>query len=251
MFLTYLWRELRRRSKQAIVVAVGLAIGIGLVVTVSATSAGVPKAKGKVLHSLYGVGTAMTVSKTATPGSFGPQHFGGFNGTGASGTRPAAGTSISRNVLRPTFGESTFSSSAVDHIAKLPGTAASVGGLLLNDTSFSGTIPAPTTGASGGGFARGGGGPNFTISSFTVDGVQLTSSDVGPLSASAVKKGSYFTSSDTKADVALVSSSYAKSDAVKVGSTLTVAGTSVKVIGIADTASQSADVYLPLATAQT
>lgn len=252
MFFTYLRRELRRRSKQAIVVAVGLAIGIGLVVTVSATSAGVSKAQGQVLHSLYGVGTAMTVSKTAKPGSFGPQHFGGFTGPGGSGTRPAAGTHISRNTLRPTFGTSPFSSATVGRIAKLHGTSASVGGLLLNDTSFSGTIPSQAAGASGGGFTPGGagGGPNYTISSFSVDGIQITSSDVGPVAASAVTKGSYFTAKDAKADVAVVSSSYAKSDKLAVGSNLTVAGTSMKVIGIANTSSQSADVYLPLATVQ-
>ena len=51
--------------------------------------------------------------------------------------------------------------------------------------------------------------------------------------------------------MAIVSASYAKADKLAVGSHLTVAGTSVKVIGIADVASGSSDVYLPLGTAQT
>jgi threonine/homoserine/homoserine lactone efflux protein len=38
LFLTYLNRELRRRRRQALVVALGLAVGIGLVFTVSAAS---------------------------------------------------------------------------------------------------------------------------------------------------------------------------------------------------------------------
>ena len=63
MFFTYLWRELRRRARQAIFIAMGLALGIGLVITVTAASAGVKNAQSSVLHSLYGVGTDITVTK--------------------------------------------------------------------------------------------------------------------------------------------------------------------------------------------
>ena len=54
MFFTYLRRELRRRSRQAVVISLGFALGIGLVITVIAASAGVKSAQGKVLHALYG-----------------------------------------------------------------------------------------------------------------------------------------------------------------------------------------------------
>ena len=57
MFFTYLRRELRGRMRQAVLIASGLAVGIGLVITVTALSAGVRNAQGTVLHSLYGVGT--------------------------------------------------------------------------------------------------------------------------------------------------------------------------------------------------
>ena len=40
MFLTYLTRELRRRGRQAFVIALGLALGIGLTITVTAASPG-------------------------------------------------------------------------------------------------------------------------------------------------------------------------------------------------------------------
>ena len=63
MFFTYLRRELRRRMRQAILIAFGLAVGIGLVITVTALSAGVRNAQGTVLHSLYGVGTDVTVTQ--------------------------------------------------------------------------------------------------------------------------------------------------------------------------------------------
>jgi ABC-type lipoprotein release transport system permease subunit len=49
MFFTYLRRELRRRMRQAVFIAVGLAFGIGLVITVNAASSGVKAAQGTVL----------------------------------------------------------------------------------------------------------------------------------------------------------------------------------------------------------
>ncbi len=64
MFLTYLWRELRRLVRQASFITVGLAFGIGLAITVTAASGEVKTAQASVLHSLYGVGTDITVTKT-------------------------------------------------------------------------------------------------------------------------------------------------------------------------------------------
>ncbi len=248
MYLTYIRRELRRRSKQAIVVAVGLAIGIGLVMTVSATSTGVENAQLQVLHSLYGVGTDMTVTKTASAGSGGPQHFSGFGGNAESA--PAAGTQISRNTLRPTPGSATLPAADVSKVASLSGAAAATGGLVLTDTSFSGTISSATSGAGTGATRSTGAGSSFDISSFSVDGVQISKSGVGPLDAAEVAKGSYFSSSDNTAMVAIVSSSYAGQQSLSVGSTVTVAGDSLSVIGIARMPSGSADVYIPLGTAQ-
>ena len=93
MFFTYLRRELRRRIRQAIFIALGLALGIGLVITVTAASSGVRDAQATVLHSLYGVGTDITVTQTPTAGSGGPTGF-GFRGRVGSLSRPAAGTKI-------------------------------------------------------------------------------------------------------------------------------------------------------------
>ena len=73
MFFTYLRRELRRRMRQAIFIALGLALGIGLVITVTAASSGVKDAQAQVLHSLYGVGTDVTVTQTPKAGSVHPR----------------------------------------------------------------------------------------------------------------------------------------------------------------------------------
>jgi putative ABC transport system permease protein len=63
MFGIYLKRELSRRKKAALVIAMGLALGIALVITVNSVSAGMQQAQDKVLKSLYGLGTDMTVTK--------------------------------------------------------------------------------------------------------------------------------------------------------------------------------------------
>src|ERR1700683_371208 len=79
MFFTYLRRELRRRIRQAIFIALGLAGGIGLVITVTAASSGVKSAEGSVLKNLYGVGTDATVTKNPTVGSFAAGRPSNFN----------------------------------------------------------------------------------------------------------------------------------------------------------------------------
>ena len=52
MFLTCLIRELRGRRRQAILTALGLAVGAGLLITASAASDGVANAYAAVLHAL-------------------------------------------------------------------------------------------------------------------------------------------------------------------------------------------------------
>jgi putative ABC transport system permease protein len=251
VFFTYLGRELRRRRKQAMVVAFGLALGIGLVVTVSSASAGVKAAQTTVLHSLYGVGTDMSVTQPASAGTGGPTRFRFGGGTG---TRPAAGTKFSRNTLAPTPGEATLASSAVASISKLSGVSAATGGLELNDTSISGTFGSFGFGGGGGGgfgsaSSSSGSPPPVSFSSFSVAGVQPSSTGVGLLTASEITSGRYFTSTDST--VAIVASSYATQHSLKVGSTVDVAGKSLKVVGIADMPSGSTtDVFVPLGEVQ-
>src|SRR5258708_463907 len=90
MFFTSPRRELRRRMRQATIIALGLALGIGLGITVTAASAGVKNAQGTVLHALYGAGTDITVTKAPSSGSGGPLGF-RVGGGLANGQPPAAG----------------------------------------------------------------------------------------------------------------------------------------------------------------
>jgi ABC-type antimicrobial peptide transport system permease subunit len=276
MFLTYLRRELRRRLRQASFVALGLAVGVGLVITVTAAAAGVKNAQGTVLRALYGVGTDITVTKAPARGSFTPGSFGvGFR-TGTT-KRPAAGTKINDSTLRGGGTLAAISASSVTTVAGLRDVAAAAGGLTLTDTEVTGTVPAinfkgGSGGGGGGGGGRGspGGGSgsspgsgfqnfraNFTTASFGVEGVDLSAGELGPLSSGRLSAGRTFTAADADADVAVVDSAYATQNKLSVGSTIDIGdssgtATKFKVVGIVSEPSgdNPSDVYIPLAVAQ-
>ena len=277
MFFTYLWRELRRRARQAIFIAVGLALGIGLVITVTAASAGVKNAQASVLHSLYGVGTDITVTKTPAAGAAGTGGFGfSFRQNTGTKARPATGSKINNNTLTTDFTLASLSSSAVTTISKLDNVAAAAGGLTLTDRTVSGTVPAFNTnggtggrggfgggtggngGTSGGGAFTGGGTSTFNTNSFTVNGVDIANGALGPLSTGKISSGRTFAAADAAKDVALVDSSYATSNKLKVGGTIAVGNskataTNFTIVGIVtEPAGDSpADVYVPIGVAQT
>jgi putative ABC transport system permease protein len=258
MFLTYLGRELRRRARQASIIALGLALGIGLVITVTALSSGVKNAQGEVLHSLYGQNTDITVTKTPTAGTGGPGAF-GFRGQTGTAQRPAAGTTIDIDTLR-SVGLGSMTSANLSSVSKLTNVAAAAGGLTLTDTKITGTIPAINSsggGGGGGGFGGGGGGffnGSLSPSSFSVDGVDLSrnAAGLGPLSLGTLTKGRTLNGGDGTANVALVDANYAKSNKIAVGATATIAKTSFTVVGIVSVpaSASSYDYYIPLARAQ-
>jgi putative ABC transport system permease protein len=269
MFFTYLWRELRRRMRQATFIALGLALGIGLVITVTAASAGVKNAQASVLHSLYGVGTDITVTKAPAAGSTGNGFGFGFRQSIGTRTRPKAGSKIDNNSLSGGGTLASMSSSSVTTVAKLQNVAAVAGGLTLTDRTVTGTVPAVNENNSGGGgFGGGGGGgggggnpgsfaANFSINSFTVQGVDIGNGELGPLSTGKISSGRTFASSDDNSNVALVDSSYATQNKLKVGDTIAVGNssstaTNFTIVGVVSepAGDNPADVYIPLARAQ-
>jgi putative ABC transport system permease protein len=268
MFFTYLWRELRRRMRQAIFITVGLALGIGLVITVTAASAGVKNAQASVLHSLYGVGTDITVTKTPTAGTNSGRFGFGFRQQIGTSTRPKAGSKINDNTLTGEGTLASFGSSSVTTVTKLQNVAAAAGGLTLTDRTVTGTVPAFNvnngSGQFGGGGGGGGGGnpgsfaANFNINSFIVNGVDIANGELGPLSTGKVTSGRTFTSADASSDVALVDSGYATQNKLKVGGTIAIGNakagaTNFKIIGIVSepAGDNPANVYIPLGVAQT
>ena len=83
-----------------------------------------------------------------------------------------------------------------------------------------------------------------------MSGVDLNHGALGPLSSAKLTSGRTFTASDATSNVAMVNANYASQKKLKVGSTVTVAKNSFKVIGIASAGSSASDVFIPLARAQ-
>jgi putative ABC transport system permease protein len=222
--------------RQGIFVALGLALGVGLVVTVAAASAGVNKAEADVLSGLYGVGTDITVTGpswlathqycTHSGCQVGPSCTPTGCRGGPSGGPPKSGKSLPADVLFPPLFD-TGSASTVAAVARLRNVAAAAGALTL-------VYQSPQSGT------------------YSVDGVGTGHSPVGALSATRVVSGHYFTAADSDADVALVDSVYAAINNLRAGSAITIKQVRFTVIGIVagPPGSSPVDVYIPLARAQ-
>jgi putative ABC transport system permease protein len=242
-FVTYLRRELRRRMRQSVFIMLGLALGVGLVVTVMAVSSGMQQAQGNVLQGLYGIGTDLTVTKSPPP--FNASKDNGFRitmtPTGAQvcdNGKCSSGAQTIDNLNGLSYGPMPYSTIA--EIAKLAKVQAVGGGLVLTDQQM--TVPATV--------ATGGALPTST--SFYVDGVDFTRSTLGPYTDGKVSSGRGFAKSDSSGNVAVLDANYASAHSLKVGSTVTVAKTPFTVIGLLTQpqGSQPPDVYIPLARAQ-
>ena len=227
-FVTYLLRGLRGRVRQIVIVAIGLAVGVAAVVTLTAASTGVSGAQAAVLHSLYGVGTDISVTSAASSG-----------GSGSSGssqgmiTRADAG----KDFFRLPLGLGLLDSAALATISKMSGVAEVAGGLGLSETRAG---PAPASG----------GPPSLTSTS--IDGVDVAHLKLGPYAAGTITSGRSFTAADAEADVAVVDAGYAAAHHLRVGSTITIAKTQFNVIGIISqpAASNPTNVFIPLGRAQ-
>ncbi|MFE7123822.1 ABC transporter permease [Streptomyces sp. NPDC057617] len=259
MFFTYLRRELRRRRKAALVVASGLALGIALVIVVSSVSSGMSQAQDKVLQSLYGLGTDMTVTKAAPPPSEegqGKRRF-EFDAKGDD-------EQSSDRVLVQGF--QTLAASTVDKVGDQEGVADAVGGLSLTVLKVNGefkpgefTAPpgggqgGPSGGGGGGGGRVEGGGAAFDVNTYSVYGTDVSVPALGPLTSSKITSGRTFNSSEADAAVAVVDSAYAKEKGLATGKTVTISGTKFTIIGVAtaDSGDAAANLYIPLKKAQT
>ena len=138
-------------------------------------------------------------------------------------------------------------------VTKLRHVSSAAGALALTDTKISGTIPTSSGGSGGtGGNRNGNGNGSIKTSSFSVDGVGISTSQAGVLSSATITSGRTFSTADSHANVALVSSGYATAHGLKAGSTMKIAGTKFTITGVVSQAQDSStvDVYIPLARAQ-
>jgi putative ABC transport system permease protein len=262
-YVAYMLSELRRRKGRTILTALGLGLGVALVVTVTALSNGLDRAQAQVLEPLTGVGTDMSVTR---PIDFAPSEDGGFpqlseeerrqleeeNGGGRFGLRNLGdpGERFSRDefVARAQL---SMPASEVSDIKTLAGVEAAAGGLTLDSLHVEGTVPEeePEPGQFGPG---GGSGPpeNIDVSSLSVAGVDQSVKELGAITPGQVTQGSYFGAGDARQ--AILDESYASSEGLEVGDTVTLGGKTFTVVGIAETplGGQSSDVYLKLSQLQ-
>jgi putative ABC transport system permease protein len=267
VYLNYMLSELRRRKGRTFLTALGLGVGVAVVITVSALSSGLDRAQAKVLAPLVGVGTDMSVtrpivvSSASTSTNGGPpqlsakeraqlQKENGAQRVGFGNLKP--GQKFTRTSFRST--QLSFSAAQVSTISKLNGVAAAAGGLTLDLTTVSGTVPAQSQqqqgppGQGGGGAFNGPRSIDFT--SIAVTGIDQTKPALAAIDASQLTKGTYFTSGSARQ--AIVNVSYADAKGVKLGSSITISGKPFTVIGIVKTplGGQASDVYVKLTQLQ-
>jgi len=259
-YLRYIAAELRRRPGRTALTALGLAIGVGLVVVVSALSAGLDDAQEEVLAPLTGVGTDMRVSRPLD--------------TGGRGTGPAAGSSLPKRERRLIEKENpeglfhfepgelgepgerftkfqtlssdlSFPASKVREVSRLDGVQGVVAALSLQTLRIEGEVPAPGTAVN----------PHtsYDITSLDVTGVDVEEPGLGPVTPGQISEGGYFSRSPRKArDEAIVDIGYARQNGIAVGDTTNVAGERFQVVGLstAPVGGAGSNVYLELGRLQ-
>ncbi|PZF26588.1 ABC transporter permease [Curtobacterium sp. MCLR17_045] len=270
MFLTYLRRELTNRKKQTVIIAIGMALAIALVVIVSSISGGVQAAQSSVLQSVYGVGTDITVTKTATASTNGGRPSFDFGSQGDSDDESGS-TDLAQSRLAVARGTSTLNAANLSTITSTDGVKAATGVLTLENSTFSGQVEqqstddsstdsssdsttqqGPPSGDTGGGGGFGGG--SFSVDSSTVTGIPVSGATVGPLTSTELTKGRTFAAKDAGKDVVVLDASYAKRESKAVGGTVDIGGTDFTVIGIVSSTGSASttgsNTYIPLDTAQ-
>lgn len=273
-YLRYIAAELRRRKGRTILTALGLAVGVGLVVTVTALSRGLDDAQAEVLEPLTGVGTDMSVSRPVTveegDESEGPQ-FGVGPGAGLSPSeqrkleRENGGARIGLTDVgepgerfhRQDFvtQELSFPEGEAKDVRRLDGVESVAGGLTLNVVEVSGRVPEEA--ATGGPVLRSapapGAGPpeDIQLEQSTVSGIDARAADLALVTRDQVSEGRYLRGGDERQ--ALVSVAHAAEQGIEIGDSVEVGGKDFEVVGIADPplGGESSDVYVPLAQLQT
>lgn len=227
-------------------------------VAVTAYAGGVSEAQDTVLHSLYGVGTDVTVSQTQKLDRAGAPRF-NVN----PGSKSRQGKAFSRDAVRSAPGQQSLSAAKVTSVKSLHGVAQAVGGLTLSSVHVSGNFAEafsqggaqpPSGGSSSGSMpAPSASQAPIKVASYSIAGVDVGQMGLGPLSSTELVSGRTFTSSETTSKVAVLDKAYAKQNNHTLGDTIKISGAKFKVIGLVTSAagsSSGSNVYIPLTLAQ-
>jgi ABC-type antimicrobial peptide transport system permease subunit len=272
-YIRFLGSELRRRPGRTALTALGLAVGVGLVVIVGALSKGLDDAQAEVLEPLTGVGTDLSVSRPITvPGDDDSAEAGGpFSRLSKDDQRQLQRENEEHN-RQFNFGELgepgerfskdsflatrlSFPASEVADIRGLGGVDDAAASLTLNATHIEGVVPesgAPQIGARAHGGEFGGAG-GFELDNLTVSGVDVRKPGLAMVTPDQVSRGRYFSDTPKQArDEAVVDLAFARQNDIGVGERTTVAGTMFEVVGLASAplGGDASNVYVELGRLQ-
>ena len=263
-YIRYLGAELRRRPGRTALTALGLAVGVGLVVIVGALSAGLDDAQDEVLEPLTGVGTDLSVTRpisvpegdtTASGDPFSqlsPReqrqldrenkgHDAAFNYSDLGDP----GDSFSEESLLTT--SLSLPDREVAQIRDLFGAGDASGSLTMQALLVKGEVPAGEVvdphGPSAG----------IEFSQRTVSGVDVQKPDLAPVTPDQITSGDYLADrpSDARGE-AVVDLALAREDGIEVGDEVSVSGADFEVVGLAAAplGGDAADIYLELGRLQ-
>jgi ABC-type antimicrobial peptide transport system permease subunit len=264
-YLQYLFAELRRRPGRTVLTALGLALGVSLVVIVAALAQGVDDAQDEVLEPLTGVGTDLSVSRPIalpdggrSPSAGNPfsqlspreqrqlqrenrGHDAAFNYSelGKPGERFSEETLLTTNL--------SVTASEVSEIQRLDGAKDAAGSLTLRALRIRGKVP------EGDVVDPHGPGSDIQFSDRTVSGIDVRKPDLAVVTPGRVTKGRYFSQRPTDArGEAVVDLAFARQKDIRVGDDVQVAGGEFKVVGLAGAplGGDASDVYLELGRLQ-
>jgi putative ABC transport system permease protein len=262
-YLSYIASELRRRKGRTMLTALGLGVGVALVVSVSALSKGLDRAQAEVLKPLTGVGTDVSVTRPLKLSGRGFEDLSakerkqlrdengpariGLANQGKPGEKFTQDNFVSTSQL-------SFSEDEVAKAAQLDGVKEVAAGLTLTNLHVSGTVPknqpqgnrqgqeqpAPAQG--------GAAGPprNIDLDPRTITGVDASKPSLAAIAPSRLQSGKWFSDGDGRQVILNVS--YARRKGYEVGDTLKIKNRTYEVVGLAKPplGGDSADVYMKL-----
>jgi ABC-type lipoprotein release transport system permease subunit len=267
-YVRFLVAELRRRPGRTALTALGLAVGVGLVVIVGALSKGLDDAQDSVLEPLTGVGTDLSVSRPIAPPDDEGSAAGGdpfsqlspreqrllqrenkehnrsfnFAQLGEPGDRFSEDSFVSTKL--------SFPVSEVPRIRALDGAEDAAAALTLNALHVEGTVPesgAPPLGpgAHGPGAAQGG----FELDTLTVSGVDVRRPGLATVTPDQVTTGRYLARRPKRArGEAVLDVAYARQNGLGVGDRVKVSGERFEIVGLASAplGGDASDAYVQL-----
>jgi ABC-type antimicrobial peptide transport system permease subunit len=252
-YIRYLGAELRRRPGRTALTALGLAVGVGLVVIVGALSRGLDDAQDEVLEPLTGVGTDLSVSRPiAVPGD--DDSAGGGQGDPFSRLSDRERRQLLRENKSHTesfdysdlgepgerfsrvsllSSELSFPTSKLAEVQALDGAEDAAASLTLKALRVEGTVPErgeTPVNPHGGPTGEGG----FEFSALIVSGIDVRKPGLATVTPDQITRGRYLSERPKQArGEAVLDLSYARQNDIGVGDQVSVAGEEVEVVGLA------------------